>query len=301
MNYNLITILGPTATGKTKLAAQTANAFNGEVISADSRQVYKGLDIGTGKDYEDYSVDNKVIKYHLIDVTEPEVEFNLFAYKEEFYKSYQNIIDEGKKAILAGGTGLYLSAIIQNYQLSRIYFNQDELEELEKLTEDELREKLLALNRQLHNSTDLKQKERIINAIIIAKQGGGSIPDYPVINSFNIGIDPGREEVKKRITERLKKRLNEGMVEEVEGLMKRGITAERLDELGLEYRYISKYLKGEMNKNDLFQKLNSAIHNFAKRQMTWFRKMEREGVKIYWLSSPSFEEANKLIQLHNVI
>jgi tRNA dimethylallyltransferase len=295
MHYNLITILGPTATGKTKLAAQLANEFNGEIISADSRQVYTGMDIGTGKDLNDYIINGKTIPYHLIDIIRPSDEFNLFLFKSRFNDAFENIEGNKKIPFLVGGTGLYLSAVLQNYKLKKVNFAINEFEELNKLNVNQLRDELLAHNSNLHNTSDLIDKDRIIKAIIIAKSKSNNVLDNGKIKSFTIGIRLPRQEIKKRITERLKTRLSAGMIEEVKFLLNNGITYERLNLFGLEYKYAGLYLKGELDYNDMFQKLNSAIHNFAKRQVTWFRKMEREGIEIYWIDGANFQKSKELI------
>lgn len=292
---NFVTILGPTATGKTKLAAQLAFHFNGEIISADSRQVYRSMNIGTGKDYDDYFVKAGMIPYHLVDVCEPQDEFSVFDFQDLFYKTFDGIVSREKLPFLVGGTGMYLSSVIQNYKMKKISFNSEAKNELEQKSIDELRQLLLTTSGNLHNTTDLIDKERIIKAIIINQSNDKPLLISKQLSSLVIGIAPPRSEIKKRITRRLEKRLSEGMVDEVKNLLEKGITPERLNYFGLEYRYISLYLTGKLNYNDMFQKLNSSIHNFAKRQMTWFRKMEREGVNINWLSEADFEAAKKLI------
>jgi tRNA dimethylallyltransferase len=297
MDYDLITILGPTATGKTHLAARLAYSCNGEIISADSRQVYRGMDIGTGKDLNDYFIDGKKINYHLIDIADPKEEFNLFNFKQLFYKSYNQIKMFGKIPFLVGGTGLYLSAVIQNYSLKAADRSNEKIRDLESLHDDQLLQLLKSKKYKLHNITDSTDRSRMIEAILIAdSKRTHNINEN--INSFNLGVSFPREEIKKRITERLRKRLREGMIEEVETLINKGISYEKLTFFGLEYKYISFYLKGELNYNDLFQKLNSAIHNFAKRQMTWFRKMEKEGVKIFWINGNDFDEAKKILDVN---
>lgn len=293
---DFVTILGPTATGKTKLAAQLAFHFNGEVISADSRQVYRSMNIGTGKDYDDYLINDLKIPFHLIDVCDPRDDFSVFDFQKLFYKSFADINSREKLPFLVGGTGMYLSSILQNYKMEKVSFNSETRKELEQKNIDELSQMLLNLSSNLHNTTDLHDKERIIKAIIIHQSKPNSVPNANEINSLVIGIAPPRSETKNRITTRLKTRLEEGMIEEVKSLLEKEISPERLNYFGLEYRYISLYLTGKLNYNDMFQKLNSAIHNFAKRQMTWFRKMEREGVQINWLDKPDFEKAKNLVE-----
>lgn len=321
MRYNLITILGPTATGKTRLAVQLANKFNGEIISADSRQVYRGMNIGTGKDLADYVIDGKQIPYHLIDIIEPTEEFDLYKFQQMFYKIFNDVSNKNKLPFIVGGTGMYLSSILQDYNLRKADFEKAQ-QAYSALSNEELKNILKKLNPDLHNTTDLNDRTRILKAIAVTKAHHHSEPDlswrtsensketdFPIaplpgldrnrkINSINIGISLSREKIKKNITSRLKKRLDEGMIYEVKELMDQGVTYEKLIFFGLEYKFIAQYLKGELNKNDMFQKLNSAIHSFAKRQMTWFRKMEREGVKIYWIDGPDFNKAKKLIEIN---
>lgn len=296
MDFNLITILGPTAVGKTKLAAKLAYHFNGEIISADSRQVYKDMDIGTGKDYDDYIINQTGIPFHLLDIKDPSEDFDVFQFKELFFSSYKKIVEAEKTPFLVGGSGMYLSAVIQNYSLPKAEFNSNRAEELESKSADELKDILFSLRQDQHNTTDILKKQRLIKAIIIAESDHQK--SYPLISSLNIGIIAERELIKKRITERLKLRLQNGMIEEVEKLLKSGVSLSRLKYFGLEYKFIGMYLSGELNYNDMFQKLNSAIHSFAKRQMTWFRKMEKEGVKINWITNNDFNKAEELIVNH---
>ncbi len=296
LNYNLITILGPTATGKTKLAARLANHFNGEIISADSRQVYKKMNIGTGKDIQDYFVDGKFIEHHLIDIIEPKEEYNLFSFIKDFNEAFSKIKTSGKISFLVGGTGLYIHSILKNYELKEMelddYFDYDSYNLIE------LKNILLSLTQNIHNTTDLLERDRIIKAILIEKSNLKKTLKANLINSLTIGIKLDRAEIKNKITLRLKKRLQEGMIEEVESLLEDGITFERLKLFGLEYKFIAMHLNNELNYNDMFQKLNSAIHNFAKRQMTWFRKMEKEGVNINWIDGADYVSAKNLIQKH---
>ena len=296
MKYDLITILGPTAAGKTNLAAKLAFRFDGEIISADSRQVYKGMNIGTGKDYNDYFVNGHKVNYHLIDVVEPYEEFNLFLFKENFIKSFDYIKEKGKLPFLVGGSGLYLSSVLQKYELQKADFESDEYDYLKKLSHEDLKNQLKELNPDQHNTTDLIEKERTIKAIIVEKTKTFDSISSQEINSLNIGIKLPREEIKTRITKRLNERLDSGMVDEVKRLIDSGIDFERLNFFGLEYKYIGLLLKGELDYNDMQQQLNSAIQNFAKRQMTWFRKMEREGIKINWINGPDYENAVNIIK-----
>ena len=290
----LITILGPTAVGKTKLAAQLAYRFNAEIISADSRQVYIGMDIGTGKDYEDYFVNETKIKTHLIDVILPQEEFNLYLFQKLFYEALNKIIKENKIPFLVGGTALYINSVLKEYELSQVDFNSKREKYLQTLNLSELKNILLKKKEYLHNTTDLLDKERTIKAILIEENK--KQVNYKIsINPMVIGVYDDREIIKKRIRERLKKRLHSGMIEEVELLLKNGVTHDKLKFFGLEYKFISMYLKNELNYNDMYQKLASAIINFSKRQMTWFRKMEREGVKINWIKNDEINKAETLI------
>lgn len=297
MNFSrkLITILGPTAVGKTKFASQLAYNFDGEIISADSRQVYISMDIGTGKDYKDYIVNNTRIRTHLIDVVKPECEFNLYLFTRLFKNSFNEIIQNKKLPFLVGGTGLYLSAVIQKYHLNEVDFNSKRAKELASFTENELREILYKLNPKLHNTTDITEKARIIRAILIA-ESENNFENNNDIDFLIIGLTDEREKIKERIRLRLKERLENGMIEEVERLIGSGITHEKLRFFGLEYKFLSMYLTGELNYNDMYQKLASAIVQFSKRQMTWFRKMEKEGINIHWLKNYQLSEAELLIK-----
>jgi tRNA dimethylallyltransferase len=288
MNYNLITVLGPTATGKTSIAAQLTEDLNGEIISADSRQVYRGMNIGTGKDLDELIKRN--INYFLIDICEPNEEYNLFRFKEDFAAAFNLISKKKKIPIMVGGTGMYISAVLQNYHLPPLEDDTEEYKRLKKLTKDELLKLLLSLNPKLHNTTDLIFEERIIRAIMIERSRNETNVVNNNLTSLNIGIKPGRLIIKQNITNRLKVRLQSGMIEEVKMLIKKGIKIEKLKFFGLEYKYITQYVLGEINYNDMFQKLNSAIHNFSKRQLTWFSKMEKEGVKINWFNGNNYGE-----------
>ena len=298
MGYNLITILGPTATGKTRIAAQLARDINGEIISADSRQVYRYMDIGAGKDLIEFQKSN--VNYHLIDIIDPSEEYNLFRFTKDFHSSFKKITQKNKFPILVGGTGLYLSAILQSYYLPEIS-NETELQKLSSLKLKELRIILLKLKPKLHNKTDLVTKDRLVRAILVERFRVKNKKTLPSIHSLNIGINLDREVIKKRITKRLKERLSNGMIEEVKDLLQRGISFEKLNYFGLEYKFVCQYINEKLNYNDMFQRLNSSIHNFAKRQMTWFRKMEREGINIQWLDGPDFDSAVQLIKKHQFI
>lgn len=295
MKFNLVTILGTTAAGKTKLAVQLADYFNGEIISADSRQVYRGMDVGTGKDLSEYNFRGKQIPYHLIDIIEPSDEFDLYKFKQFFLVAFEKISAKNRLPFLVGGTGMYLSSVLQNYNLKKADFEKTRLE-YSLLNDEQLRDILKKLNPSLHNTTDLNDRNRILKAIAVSKAQQDEIKGAE-INSYNIGIKFSREEIRTRITSRLKKRLdNEGMIDEVKLLLNSGVSYDKMIFFGLEYKFIAQYLKGELSRNDMFQKLNSAIHSFAKRQMTWFRKMEKEGVVINWIDGSDFNKAKELIE-----
>jgi len=291
----LITLLGPTASGKTKLAVSLANSLTGEIISADSRQVYQGMDIGTGKDLDEY----QDIPYHLIDIIEPSQEYNLFEFAKDFCQSFTQISQRKALPFLVGGTGMYLDAVLNRYKLTIAEPDKKTRILLEKKSDDELRTLLLTLNPEQHNETDLKDRQRLIQAILIANSILNQAPElvWPEFTSCIIGIKASREETRHRITNRLKLRLKEGMIEEVDQLHQNGISWEKLYFFGLEYRFIARYLKGELSYNDMHQKLNSAIHYFAKQQEKWFRKMEKSGLKIQWLPQNEhlFDQAKQLI------
>ncbi len=285
--YNLIVVLGPTASGKTRFAAKLASKIDGEIISADSRQVYREMTIGTGKDIDDYIVDGKKIDYHLIDIVEPGYKYNLFEYQNDFFQSFEQITERGKFPVLCGGTGLYIEAVLKKYRMVPVPVNEDLRKELEGKSLIELRDILRAF-RKLHNTTDTATVSRAIRSIEIEtfyKNNPDIIPDLPEIRPLIIGINIDRQTRREKITERLKKRLDEGMIDEVKSLMDKGLTAEDLIYYGLEYKYVTLYLTGEMTYNEMFGKLNTSIHRFAKRQMTWFRGMERRGIKINWLDA----------------
>ncbi len=277
---NLVVVLGPTASGKTMLGVRLARQTGGEIISADSRQIFRGMDIGSGKDLSEY----REVPYHLIDIRDPSEEFSLFHFQRECLKAIENIQGRRKMPILVGGTGLYIESILKGYQLVEAPVNPSLRGELAGFSIDPLRERLLCVASSTHNTTDMLDRERLIRAIEIAEYEMIHEPEpLPEIRSLIFGMRWERTTLKKRITDRLKERMAGGMIEEVQKLHALGIPWERLDYFGLEYRFIARYLRGEMNRNDLFQKLGSAIHDFAKRQGTWFRRMERNGAVIHWL------------------
>jgi tRNA dimethylallyltransferase len=291
MTNKLIVILGATASGKTKLAVSLAHELNGEIISADSRQVYKSLDIGTGKDLNEYMIGGRIIPYHLIDVTDPEKEFNLFEFQSGFYKIYSDLIRRNVLPVVVGGTGLYLESIILNYHLPPAPPDQKLRKNLQTRSVEELQNILLALKANMHNKTDLENKERLIRAIEIERaresQSAESL-QKPQVKAAVFGIRWERAMLRKRITARLRQRLEEGMLEEVESLHIAGLSWAKLESFGLEYRYIAKYLQGQITYQEMFEQLNTRIHQFAKRQDTWFRRMERKGIAIDWISGNDY-------------
>ncbi len=292
MEHKMICILGTTATGKTKLAAQLAALIGGEIISADSRQVYRGMDLGTGKDLDDFVVDGKKVPYHLIDIVDPGYEFNVYEYQQYFYDAYAKVMENGNIPILVGGSGLYIESVLKAYRLAKVPPNEALRLRLEKKTDEELVEILLK-NRVLHNTTDTTDRERTLRAIEIDeyyRQHPELIKDVPKIKSVNFGIRFDRAEIRNRITERLDQRLKQGMVEEVQALLDKGVSAEMLKFYGLEYKFITQYLQGELEYNEMFNLLNTAIHQFAKRQETWWRRMEKNGIKIHWLDGHSSDQ-----------
>ena len=292
LDKRMITILGPTASGKTDLAAHLAARLNAEIISADSRQVYRGMDIGTGKDLADYTVEGHAIPYHLIDICEPGTKYNLFRYQQDFLDSYEDIRSRGVLPILCGGTGLYIEAVLKGYSLSPVPQNPALRTELEGKNLEELTNILVGLKRRnhsvMHNKTDVDSCQRAIRAIEIETYNLTKPTEErlcPPIDSLIIGVDIEREARREKITHRLKTRLEGGMVDEIDGLLKRGIPAEDLIYYGLEYKFVTEYLIGKLSYDEMFQQLEIAIHQFAKRQMTWFRGMERRGFTIHWVNA----------------
>lgn len=280
----LITVLGPTATGKTTFAAHLAKAIDAEIISADSRQVYRGMDLGTGKDIVDYTVNGTQIPYHLIDIKDPGYEYSVYEYQKDFLKAYNEIIGRNKKVIQCGGTGLYLSAVLKAYDLVEVPENKKLRDKLADLPQEDLIIMLKGLGK-LHNETDTQDRERLLRAIEIEtyRKEHPDRPMFPEMEHLILGIQLERENVKKRITERLKIRLEEGMIDEVKKLLASGVTADQLMFYGLEYRYVTQYVIREISKHEMFQKLNTAIHQFSKRQMTWYRRLEKQGFEIHWI------------------
>ncbi|MDO4956054.1 MAG: tRNA (adenosine(37)-N6)-dimethylallyltransferase MiaA [Bacteroidales bacterium] len=287
MNYDLVTILGPTASGKTQLAAALAYDLNTEIISADSRQIYRGMDLGTGKDLEDYVIQGRSIPYHLIDIADAGYRYNLFEYQRDFLVAYQDMKERGLLPVFCGGTGLYLESVLKAYRMTPVPENIELRRQLEGKSLDELTE-ILKTYKTLHNQTDVDTAKRAIRAIEIAdhyQRNPLTERAFPDIHSLIIGVNIDRELRREKITRRLHQRLEEGMVEEVRGLLEKGIPAENLIYYGLEYKYLTQYVIGELSYEQMAHDLEIAIHQFAKRQMTWFRGMERRGFTIHWLDA----------------
>ncbi len=310
----MITILGPTACGKTALAVAVARELGGEIISADSRQVYRRMDIGTGKDLGEYTVvslscpeDRVVVPHHLIDICEPGAKYNLFQYQQDFHHALEDVQSRGAVPILCGGTGLYIEAVLKGYALSPVPQNPELRRELERKSLEELTEMLVELKREtgsnMHNHTDVDTAQRAIRAIEI-EQYNLHRPlaerEMPAVDALIVGVDIDREERRRRISARLQQRIDDGMVEEVRGLLAEGIKAEDLIYYGLEYKYITEYVIGRTTYDEMFSRLEIAIHQFAKRQMTWFRGMERRGFTIHWIAALDGVEENvkKIKQLY---
>ena len=287
MEYEIITILGPTASGKTALAVALANELDAEIISADSRQVYRGMTLGTGKDLREYEIERKLIPYHLIDICNPGEKYNIFAFQRDFHAVFESLKKKGKLPVLCGGSGLYIESVLSGYKLLDVPENRELREELKDKTLDEL-EKILRSYKKLHNKTEVDSAQRAIRAIEIEEYYLKQDPeqrDYEPINSLIIGVDIDRDLRREKISRRLKSRLEEGMVDEVKGLLESGISAEDLIYYGLEYKYITLYITGNLSYREMYDQLEIAIHQFAKRQMTWFRGMERRGFAIHWLEA----------------
>ncbi|MCR5764116.1 MAG: tRNA (adenosine(37)-N6)-dimethylallyltransferase MiaA [Treponema sp.] len=300
--YNAVMLLGPTAVGKTSLAVSIADTYNWDIISADSRQVYKGLDIGSGKDLKEYCVGEKSIPYHLIDITTLDEEYNVFKYQTDFYNLFDFFCDSGKIPFIVGGTGMYLDSIVRNYYFMPVPENIELREYLATKSLEELGSMLMSLKPDLHNKSDLTIRERVVRAIEIQlyMKDVKPVERKQKVNAFILGTTLPREILRNNITLRLKERFKEGMIDEVQGLHDSGYSWERLEKLGLEYRYISQFLEGKIDsEEELFNSLNHAIHQFAKRQETWFRGMEKKGALIHWLPSVADKEAryNAAIEL----
>ena len=296
-SYDLITVLGPTASGKTRFAVQLADRLGAEIISGDSRQVYRRMDLGTGKDLGDYRIGDRSVPYHLIDIVEPGTKYNVFEYQRDFLEAYNDIHQRGRKAVLCGGTGLYIESVLRAYRLSPVPQNPELRERLADKSLEELTA-LLATYKSLHNTTDVDTAQRAIRAIEIEEYYRQTPLDrrpFPKIESLTLGVDVSREVRRERISQRLRKRLDEGMCGEVERLLAEGIKPEDLIYYGLEYKYVTLYVTGQITFDEMAQQLEIAIHQFAKRQMTWFRGMERRGTPILWIRlGEDFDETLRL-------
>jgi tRNA dimethylallyltransferase len=299
--YDLVVITGPTASGKTALAASVADRLGGEVISADSRQVYRGMDLGTGKDLDEYTIDGRTIPCHLIDIADPGYKYNVFEYQRDFIRVYNHLKDRNIFPVICGGSGMYLDSIITGYSMFEVPPNSGLRARLEKKSMEELTG-ILSTYKKLHNTTDADTKKRIIRAIEIEHFNSFSKKKqtkFPDLKSLVIGVMTDRETRRERILVRLRQRLDAGMVEEVKKLLINGIRKEALVYYGLEYKFITLYLTGEMEYDDMVKNLEIAIHRFAKRQMTWFRGMERKGILIHWINSelPMDEKVGRVMEL----
>ena len=300
-NFDLITILGPTACGKTKLAVALADRIGGEILSADSRQVYRGMDIGTGKDLADYEINGHHIPYHLIDIAEPGSKYNVYEFQGDFLKAYKDVVERGVQPIMCGGTGLYLESVLRGYRLIPVPENPELRKSLEGKSLAELTE-ILKGYKTLHNTTDVDTCKRAIRAIEIEecyRNTPVEVGAFPTLRSLNIGVDISRDMRRELISSRLEKRLQEGMIDEIKGLLERGIPADDLIYYGLEYKYVTLYVTGQLEYKYLLQELEVAIHQFAKRQMTWFRGMERRGIHIEWIPFEwsTDDKVNRIVEL----
>jgi tRNA dimethylallyltransferase len=299
--YDLLIITGPTASGKTALAVAVARKVSGEIISADSRQVYRGMNIGTGKDYDDYLVDGIRIPCHLIDIADPGYKYNVFEYQRDFIKVYTNMKERLVFPVVCGGSGMYADSIISGYKMAEVQPNSEFRNNLEKKSIEELK-KILSTYKNLHNTTDIDTRKRIIRAIEIeyfTKNKKKQRSAFPNLKSMVVGVMPDRDSRRRRISERLSQRLNNGMIDEVKHLIGQGVPVETLIYYGLEYKYITLFLTGKLSYEDMAKDLETAIHQFAKRQMTWFRGMERRGINIHWIDGdmPSDEKVERVIKL----
>ncbi len=281
----MLAVVGPTACGKTALAVELALAFGGEVLSADSRQVYRGMDIGTGKDLSEYVRGDVNVPVHLVDIAEAGYRYNVFEYQRDFLRAYEGVVQRGNLPVLCGGSGMYVESVLRGYRLIPVPENQELRERLQHKSLEELTA-ILSTYKTLHNITDTDTVKRAIRAIEIEEYYAAARVEereFPTIRTLTLGVDVSREVRRERISKRLRARLDEGLIEEVERLLANGLTAEQLIYYGLEYKFVTLYITGALTREEMFQGLETAIHQFAKRQMTWFRGMERRGVNIHWV------------------
>lgn len=300
---DILTILGPTASGKTNLACHLAYNLEGEILSGDSRQIYRSMDIGTGKDLADYIVKERPIPYHLIDIREAGEKYNIFEYQHDFYKAYSDIKERQRLPILCGGSGLYIESVLKAYSLTNVPENKNIREQLKNKNLEELTN-ILASYKKLHNTTDVDTAQRAIRAIEIEeyiKSNPTQKNDFPLLNSLIIGVNIDREKRRERISNRLKSRLEEGMIQEIQSILDKGIKPEDLIYYGLEYKFVTQYILGILTYDEMFTQLEIAIHQFAKRQMTWFRGMEKRGLHIHWIdyNEPMEEKIQQVKTLIN--
>ena len=300
MKYDMVTILGPTACGKTSFATRLAYEVGGEIISADSRQVYRCMDIGTGKDLSDYVVEGVEIPYHLIDIEDAGEKYNLYRYQNDFLKAYETVKSNGHIPILCGGTGLYIESVLRSYRLSHVPQNPELRASLEGKSLNELTS-ILTSYKRLHNTTDVDTAQRAIRAIEIEdfyRRQPMDERDFPQIDSLVIGLDIDRDLRRQKISKRLRQRLDEGMVDEIRGILDSGVSPESLIYYGLEYKFVTQYVIGELTYEEMASQLEIAIHQFAKRQMTWFRGMERRGIEIHWINANApMEERLEMVKV----
>ena len=297
--FDMVTILGPTASGKTEVAVKLALKLCGEVISADSRQIYRNMDLGTGKDLDEYNVNGVDVPYHLIDIAEAGYQYNVFEFQRDFLTVYKAIREKGAFPVMCGGSGMYLEAILKGYRLIQVPVNEGRRDELQLLSLDELTE-ILKHYKSINNTSDTENKKRAVRAIEIEEfclAHPETDLSFPPINSLIVGVKFDRDSRRRRITERLKQRLDNGMIDEVKKLIDNGLKPDDLTYYGLEYKYLTLYITGKLTYDEMFLGLNTAIHQFAKRQMTWFRKMERDGFEIKWLDGymPTDEKTDKIL------